>query len=407
MSKKLLYFSPSQRIIAAILSVSLLFLYGFTVESNSSQSGSHAITDDDSILFIVRVDDILSRNQTYMPSSIRPLQEMAESRGAVVSWGVMPHRLLESNVNQGEMTRDLLATVANGHEVSLHGYIHLCQQCQHISGAPFWGHEMYCTHLNRALTYEQQEKLIVDGLKLLADSIGVRPTSFIPPGHASDATTHQVLVDYDFHALAIDKPHGFTKPELYNIGTSEDFAWELTATNYISRRTQALQDIRQRGPQEGLYSLLLHDPFSRPGYLNGLVIDWTAEVIDSVIAEFGSRIQFVTISEAATILSGTGTSADNNVHADENPITFSLRQNYPNPFNPVTTIPFTLDESQSITLRVYDVHGRMVRELVNGKLSMGDHSVIFDGAGLSSGVYVFTLTGSNGLHSSRSMVLLK
>ncbi|MCH8496383.1 MAG: DUF2334 domain-containing protein, partial [Balneolales bacterium] len=280
-------------------------------------------------LFILRVDDILSRNTTMLPRSIIPFQEMAESKGAIVSWGVMPHRLLERNVNDGELTRDLLTSVANGHEISLHGFIHLCQQCQNVAGSAFWGHEMYCTTLNRPLTYNQQAKLIEDGLKLLADSIGVRPTSFIPPGHVSDNTTHQVLIDRDFHAITIETDEGFVTDGLYNIGTSEDFGWELTPGNYVSRRTQALEDIRIRGEAQGHYTLLLHDPFTRYGYREGILIDWTAEILDSVKTMYGDRLKFVNISEAADILSGTGTSAHEN--DTDVPIAAKLHANYPNP----------------------------------------------------------------------------
>ena len=358
---------------------------------------------EDDILFIIRVDDILSRNQTYMPSSILPLQQVAEQAGAKVTWGVMPHRFLEANVNRGEMTRDLLVSVANGHEISLHGYIHLCQQCQSVTGAAFWGHEMYCTVRNRALTYTQQEKLIADGLKILADSIGVRPVTFIPPGHVSDATTHQVLADQDFHAITINADAGFVRDGLYNAGTSEDFGWALTQENYVDRRTQQLRDIRERGAEEGVYTLLLHDPFTRPGYLDGLLIDWTAEVLDSVKTEFGERIRFVTLDEAARELAlvETGLVSENQL-----PDGIVLHQNFPNPFNPTTRIQVELDRAETIRLEVFDVHGRNVAVLVDGALPAGLHSFNFDGTGLSSGVYLYRLH-TPGRTFTQSMVLVK
>ncbi|MCH8523964.1 MAG: DUF2334 domain-containing protein [Balneolales bacterium] len=368
----------------------------------AKQSHAQLPSDDGSFLFIVRVDDILSRNQTFMPSSIIPFQEAAETAGVPVTWGVMPHRFLEANVNRGEMTRDLLVSVANGHEISLHGYIHLCQQCQSVSGAAFWGHEMYCTVLNRPLTYAQQERLIVDGLKILADSVGVRPTTFIPPGHVSDATTHQLLVDYDFHGIAIDKPVSLLQPNLFNVGTAEDFGWELTPANYVQRRTEALADIRNRGEAEGVYTLLLHDPFTRYGYRNGLLIDWFAEVIDSVKAEYRSHVEFVTLSEAASRLMAI----DTGITAAETPSWLGLHQNFPNPFNPSTRITFTLAESATVRLQVFDVRGSLVATLADGHFAVGEHQVRFDGSGLSSGVYVYRLE-SGGFQLTRSMVLVK
>jgi predicted deacetylase len=358
---------------------------------------------DDEILFIIRVDDILSRNQTFMPSSIIPLQEVAERAGAVVTWAVMPHRLLEGNVNRGQLTRDLLVSVANGHEISLHGYIHLCQQCQSIGGAAFWGHEMFCTVRNRALTYAQQEKLIVDGLKILADSIGVRPVTFIPPGHVSDATTHEVLADYDFHGIAINKPMAALSTNLFNVGTSEDFGWELTPTNYAARRTSQLRDIRERGVAYGIYTMLLHDPFTRPGYRDGLLINWMEEVLDSVKTEFGDRIRFVTLDEAARVMAATNTSITRD---DILPQGVILHQNFPNPFNPSTRIQLELDQAETLQLRVYDVRGALVTILADGTYAAGMYNFTFDGGGLSSGVYLYRLD-VGGKTLTRTMVLVK
>lgn len=379
--------------------------YGFQAYHQSDTNPntySHTPVDQD-ILFILRVDDILSRNQTFMPSSILPLQEAAERAGAVVTWGVMPHRFLESNVNRGEMTRDLLVSVAHGHEISLHGYIHLCQQCQSITGAPFWGHEMYCTVRNRALTYAQQEKLIVDGLKILADSIGVRPVTFIPPGHVSDATTNQVLVDYQFHGMAIEAPAGPLTPHLFNVGTSEDFGWALTQATYVQQRTAQLRDIRERGPRDGVYTLLLHDPFTRPGYLDGLLITWMEEVLDSVRTEFGDRIRFVTLDEASRELAATQTGTET---VRQLPDGITLHQNFPNPFNPATRIQLELHQPETVQLRVYDVRGSLVATLADGPLGAGRHTFNVDGSGWSSGVYMYRLDVA-GTSQTRSMVLVK
>ena len=79
---------------------------------------------------------------------------------------------------------------------------------------------------------------------------------------------------------------------------------------------------------------------------------------------------------------------------------------YPNPFNPSTTITFTLLESQTVQLAVYDVTGRQVRELVDGACSLGMHHVIFDAAGLPSGVYIAQIR-SGSYAKSEKLLLLK
>lgn len=94
-------------------------------------------------------------------------------------------------------------------------------------------------------------------------------------------------------------------------------------------------------------------------------------------------------------------------HTDEITSTkFRLGQNFPNPFNPVTIINFSLPEVSYVTLRIYDITGREVFELVNGSLEAGDHTVHFDGSNLSSGVYLYKLK-ANGVKDIKRMILLK
>jgi len=92
--------------------------------------------------------------------------------------------------------------------------------------------------------------------------------------------------------------------------------------------------------------------------------------------------------------------------ADTPYASFSLGSNYPNPFNPSTTIPFTLFDEQAISLKVYDLQGRLVRVLVDGKLAAGDHAIPFYAQALSSGRYVYELRTPAG-SQMESMTLLK
>jgi hypothetical protein len=70
---------------------------------------------------------------------------------------------------------------------------------------------------------------------------------------------------------------------------------------------------------------------------------------------------------------------------------FALVQNYPNPFNPCTTIRYALPNASRVTLLVYDLLGRQVSGLVNGKMEAGIHDVTFDGSSLASGMYFYRL----------------
>jgi hypothetical protein len=88
------------------------------------------------------------------------------------------------------------------------------------------------------------------------------------------------------------------------------------------------------------------------------------------------------------------------------PSAFTLSQNYPNPFNPTTTIMYQLSAPSVVVLKVYDVLGREVATLANGKESAGMHQVEFNGSRLASGVYFYRLSAGN-FFETKKMLLLK
>ncbi len=100
----------------------------------------------------------------------------------------------------------------------------------------------------------------------------------------------------------------------------------------------------------------------------------------------------------------------------EQPAAFTLHQNYPNPFNPETTIRYDLLSYGSVTLRVYDLQGRLVRVLYSCMRGAGSYSVSWNGTDLNgapvaAGIYIFRLDyiDKAGQHfsQSRRMVLVK
>ena len=90
----------------------------------------------------------------------------------------------------------------------------------------------------------------------------------------------------------------------------------------------------------------------------------------------------------------------------EIPAKFSMRQNYPNPFNPSTKIMFELPVSSDVVFKVYDVIGREVYKLSESQKQPGKYVIDFDGSGLSSGVYFYSLTSGN-FSQVKKMVILK
>lgn len=94
----------------------------------------------------------------------------------------------------------------------------------------------------------------------------------------------------------------------------------------------------------------------------------------------------------------------------EGPVTvpdkFVLEQNYPNPFNPATTIQYRLPKTTHVLIAVYDALGREVKVLVNQEQPAGIHSLTFNAAGVSSGVYFYSLR-TDSFTAVKKMIVIK
>lgn len=90
----------------------------------------------------------------------------------------------------------------------------------------------------------------------------------------------------------------------------------------------------------------------------------------------------------------------------ELPAAFELKQNYPNPFNPTTTISYLIPTAGNVSLKVYDILGNEVVQLVNGFQNAGSYSIKFDGKNLASGIYFYRLN-SGSFSSVKKLTLIK
>ena len=96
---------------------------------------------------------------------------------------------------------------------------------------------------------------------------------------------------------------------------------------------------------------------------------------------------YIVGNNGVLLKSANSTRTDNDIFINY----FELSQNYPNPFNPITKINYSVPSSSLVTLRVYDVLGNEVVELVNKEQRKGNYTVIFNGNNLASGVYFYKL----------------
>ena len=113
----------------------------------------------------------------------------------------------------------------------------------------------------------------------------------------------------------------------------------------------------------------------------------------------GSSFQY-----ASTYIPGGVVSVGNEI--GNIPKTFKLYNNYPNPFNPVTNIKFTVPKDGNVSLKIYDMLGRLVDVYMDGFIQAGYYNAEVDGTKLTSGVYFYTLKADD-YSETKKMLLIK
>lgn len=112
---------------------------------------------------------------------------------------------------------------------------------------------------------------------------------------------------------------------------------------------------------------------------------------------------YTTLPNICLIISGfVGSEQPGN----EIPVEYKLAQNYPNPFNPATKINFAIPKQGFVSLKVYDVLGRVVANLVNEVKPAGNYIVDFDAGNFASGVYFYKME-VNGFSDVKRMMVIK
>ncbi|MBK6909380.1 MAG: T9SS type A sorting domain-containing protein [bacterium] len=127
------------------------------------------------------------------------------------------------------------------------------------------------------------------------------------------------------------------------------------------------------------------------GAVNGTSYEYTLETVNLS----GSRESWGVIASATP-------SVDAAVVTE-----YALHQNYPNPFNPSTNLVFDVVAENVVNLTVYNAMGQEVASLVNGTMAAGRHTVSFDAANLTSGLYFYTVKIGNEFTATKKMLLVK
>lgn len=92
------------------------------------------------------------------------------------------------------------------------------------------------------------------------------------------------------------------------------------------------------------------------------------------------------------------------------PTTFVLEQNYPNPFNPSTIITFSVPQTSSVRIEIYNALGQRVRTLFEAQMEQGSDSVVWDGkddsgAGMAAGAYIYRMTAGSFVQAHKMMLV--
>jgi hypothetical protein len=84
---------------------------------------------------------------------------------------------------------------------------------------------------------------------------------------------------------------------------------------------------------------------------------------------------------------------------------FSLSQNFPNPFNPETSFEFQIPTSGFVSIRVFDLLGHEVANLLNDVRPAGVYRMTWNASTLPSGVYFYRLQAGNNSQVKKALLL--
>ena len=178
------------------------------------------------------------------------------------------------------------------------------------------------------------------------------------------------------------QPNGYEAYNLIVNGPVKDIKWSSIWGSYEGSLAQTMRSLRDIL----IGSSYEIDWLERPeGHSWGL---WRATIDRMLIYFFPDNSNFVM--------------------NENNPIVtdFTLYQNYPNPFNPSTNIQYSVNSTQKVTLKVYDLLVREIATLVNEEKPAGSYELTWDAGNIPSGIYFYQLKAGRYVETKK-MILLK
>jgi uncharacterized lipoprotein YddW (UPF0748 family) len=187
----------------------------------------------------------------------------------------------------------------------------------------------------------------------------------------------------------------------------------LTATINATQSSVTLRWTRPTAATDGetakyyvVYRFLVNETINldKSAAIRSITTDTTTNFVDA----FANPAAFVYVVTAVDRLhneSGASNSVSVGTTATEEiSVKNRLEPNAPNPFSEVTTLRYTIGETGLVNLRIFDISGRQMIDLVNDRQTAGEYSVEWRPNNVPSGIYIATLTTDNGFSVTRRLV---
>jgi hypothetical protein len=191
-------------------------------------------------------------------------------------------------------------------------------------------------------------------------------------------------------------------PPMYGIGKStEDEIEKLTFASNPSGNDTITNSYKKIGRFRIENSnSFLNVPFNITWCFDGKINTIITSTNSTNVTEPGNHKDL----EIANLLTG--------IHESELPKSFELQQNYPNPFNPSTTIRYSVPSESKVNIKIFNILGELVDELIRNEIQVGVQSIHWNAANLSSGTYILSmeavaLATNQPYKSNKKMILLK
>lgn len=262
--------------------------------------------------------------------------------------------------------------------------------------------------LNFGFANAQGSVTILSG-NFTADSVGFL---FSVPIEVTGITSQDLITGYSFD---ISYPNGL---QLENVEVASTITPSTGTDAYLTALNKTFAQQVRFAAAGGQNQITLPQG-QTSGILANLIFKVNSNISNGQIefAELNANTTpngfiFNSGSVPTTLVNGTVNVSIVGIEDENNsiPQSFSLNQNFPNPFNPSTTIQFALPVSEFVSLKIYNLLGQEVKQLINENFNAGFHNVKWNGLDknnnpVSSGVYLYKIEAGSFVSIKKAVFL--